>query len=679
MTQETPAVNTSGSEGRLLRGCLLGGVLAALVVTGALGAWWYLAKRAEEAALAAQAQTAEEEFAPVLEALGVAAKPGPRYDIDKTMRVIHEIDRAMRDAKSVPEFLAAMQGQDYRDVAPEVLEARRRILEILMRLYARQAEKAQQDEMWALSSQTVLQLLSLVKPGESLVTGVSYDQAQAKELLRQVEEQREVDAALLRELHAVEAELLAAMLKWSEAYYPYAVEWDRLCNERDQAYLAVARGDWPAAAAAARSAVELSPSEREAHLLLALAAIEGGPDVAQDLDPGELLAAYRAEHPDGDAPAWLLEGVLARKRGDDDAAGAAFQMAAAHYPRQAAQLGSLVDPYRARSFLRKTPEGLYVVELYSATMAGAGYFSPDLQLARSHFDGGRVAEGRQKVMDHFFRRRQQQEWEFLLEDIDFAEDFIGPQFHAIFPEEPWLDLVAQEALLGGKLALSVKNRSDRTLHNATLLLCLQLTDMHPGDYVVFPAGPTLPAVNAHETTRFETVPVAIDRHGVTKGVDDIVQIRAVLIADEAVTWVDTEEYKLAEVEAAKRAVGAKPAPTAHDRVVSQLVDVVQREASMVANSQLGKDDVVVELPDELAVLSPVFRLKVGDTLIVPETNELRDGHIELRFPNVFNYDDPEQQHPDLEVVVEGLGAQFSVGWTPGQGLEYALQGVAETR
>lgn len=675
MDENPNPVDASGSEGRLLRGCLLAALLGVGVFGGAGGARWWLAKRAEEEALAAQAAKAEAEFAPVLRQMEAAARPGAAYDIDKTMRVIHEIDRAMRDASSVSDFLAAMQGQDYRDVAPEVLAARKRILEILMRLYARQAEKRQQDEMWALSSQTVLQLLSLVKPGDGLTSAVSYDQAQAKELLRQLEERREAQAELLKELHAVEGELLAAMLEWSQAYYPYVEEWDRLCNERDQAYLAVARGDWLAAAEASRRAIALAPREREAHLLLALAAIEGGQAVGPEDDPARLLAEYRERNPDADAPAWLLEGVLARKRGDAAAARAALQSAAAHYPRQAAKLASLVDPYRARSYLRKTPEGSYIVELYGATMSGAGYFSPDLQLARLYFDEGQVAEGRRKVMDHFFRRRQQQEWEFLLDDIAFAESFIGPEFRAIFPEEPWLDLVAEKALLGGKLDLAVRNRSDRTLHNATLLLCLQLTDMHPGDYVVLPAGPTLPAVNAHSTTRFESQPIAVDRFGVTKGVEDIVQVRAVLLADEAVSWVDTEAYKLAEVQAAKKPAPGTAPPTVQERLIRELVRAVEREATMAAESQLGKDDVVVELPDELAVLSPVFRLRVGDTLVTPETNELRDGHIELRFPNVFNYDDSAEPRPDLELVVEGLGAQLTVGWMPGQGLSYAIEGV----
>lgn len=675
MTQPHP-IDSSGSEGRLARGCLGAVAAAVLLLAGAGGAWWWFDRRAEEAALAAQAARAEAEFAPVLERLDAAAAE-PRYDIDQTMRAIHEIDRAMADARSVPEFLAAMEGQDYRGVAPEVLRARRELLEILQRLYAKQAEQAQQEEMWALSSETVLQLLTLVKtPGATDLAPVALDRAEAKRVLRELEERREARAEILSDIHAVEGELLDATLRWSEVYYRYVAEWDRLCVERDRAYLAVSSRQWSAAAESARAAIALAPEEQEAHLLLALAAIEGGPEARADLDVDAMLARQVERHPDGAAPALLLRGVLAAREGRDADARLHLQQAAAYYPRQSAKLASLVDPYRARSFLRKSREGLYVVELYSATMAGAGYFSPDLQLARGHFARGEVEEGREKVRDHFFRRRAQQEWAFLLEDIEFAEAFLGDDFRAIFPEEPWLDLVVERSLLPGRLNLAVKNRTRRTLHNATLLLCLQLTDMFPGDYVVLPAGPTLPAVNPQATTTFESVEIAIERLGVVKGRDDIVQVRAILVSDEAVTWVDTEAYKLAEVEAARKAEAAATPPGVRARLVQQVTDALRRQAALTTETGLGKDDVVITLPDELATLAPVFRLRVGDTVVSPSENELGDGVIALRFPDVFNFDDPDAARPDLGLVITGPGAELAVDWMPGQGVTYALRGVS---
>jgi hypothetical protein len=106
-------------------------------------------------------------------------------------------------------------------------------------------------------------------------------------------------------------------------------------------------------------------------------------------------------------------------------------------------------------------------------MLGAGYFSPDLQLAKISFHAGRFEEGRERVLEHFGRRRAQGAWDFLFPDIQFCIALLGSDYRAIFPEDAWLDLVVEPELLGGGITLSVKNRSERTLRNATLVLALQ--------------------------------------------------------------------------------------------------------------------------------------------------------------------------------------------------------------
>ena len=50
----------------------------------------------------------------------------------------------------------------------------------------------------------------------------------------------------------------------------------------------------------------------------------------------------------------------------------------------------------------------------------------------------------------------------------------------------YLDLEVEEPWWGGDYELSIENRSDRTLHNATLVLCLHCRDVRPDDCVAIP-------------------------------------------------------------------------------------------------------------------------------------------------------------------------------------------------
>jgi hypothetical protein len=93
----------------------------------------------------------------------------------------------------------------------------------------------------------------------------------------------------------------------------------------------------------------------------------------------------------------------------------------------------MLDPYKMRTFLKRSREGNLIVDEYKATMLGAGFWSPDLELAKMMFDRGDDEGGRAKVLDHFARRRTQGEWDLILQDIAFCHDLLGPRFWEIFP------------------------------------------------------------------------------------------------------------------------------------------------------------------------------------------------------------------------------------------------------
>jgi len=404
-------------SGVLRKGCLAPVLALALLALGAIA----LVKILRVRALARQEEIAQQEFTPVLDKLTDASSSNEDYDIDQTVRVLHEIDLAVEQNGSMKEYLAHLARQDYRGAAPEVLQARKRILDLLFRLYARQVESEDQEAMWTFSRQLMpaLSALSMMEGGVAIPgTGsFSVDRDQTKRVLEDMKEQQRAHERFLREVNELESELIQAMFETSEVYYRYMAEWDRLCVLRDRAYLAAHEGNWQASLETAEAAVALAPTEREAHLLRALALIEApeiSPERAQQVP--QLLADYLERHPERSAPALLLLGAWHSRQGNGEEARLNLQQAAAYYPRQSEQLTDLLDPYQRRSFLRKSREGNFILGLYRATMLGAGWFSPDLQLARTHFESGDFEQGRAKVMDHFSRRRNQERWDLILSD-----------------------------------------------------------------------------------------------------------------------------------------------------------------------------------------------------------------------------------------------------------------------
>lgn len=664
---------------------LVGGAVVVALVVG-LGWWRHTVSQRE--ALEAQQEHAESVFEPVKRQMGLsdearAAAQGPAYDLDTTVKVIHEIDAGVQNAESLDAWLNQLARQDYRDVAPEVLEARLEMMDILMRLYAKQTDLEDQEELWEVSSGllmlTALSVVDVEGEVDPLTPGGSFsvDQEQAQEMLQDAITRTEAKGELLRDVREVEAELLSAMVEYSTVYYQYLEEWDRLCTLRDRAYLAAHNGDWQTAEQAADAAIAMAPKEREAHLIKALAIIQGG-GPERSGEALALLGDYIEEHPDSTAPAFLLMGMVEGERGNFEAAQLHLQQSATYFPKQSAQLSDMLDPYKKRGFLRKSREGSYILELYKSTMNGAGTFSPDLQLAGLLFEQGDFEAGRKKVMDHFARRRAQQQWDFIISDLRFCHEMLGEDYYRIFPEQAYLDLQVGTGMFGSKLNLKVLNRSDRTLHNATLVLALQFTDMHPADYETFLGGETQPAVNALETTDFGSTEIAFDLHGEEKTVEDIVTHRAILVSNEAVVWVDTDEYKLAEQKQARQqhrealqasgGTGSSAAPTAssreartwQERLTESVLADTRKEAALSVEKQFMKDDITVSLPKELALLSPIFRMKGPDgELLAANSNIIEGDTIQLGFADVIELDDGGGQ---VELVASTPYGDVELEW-----------------
>lgn len=621
-----------------------------------------------------------------------ALSPPPKADVvdlDKTIRVVHQVDAALDQDMSVADYLGTVAREDYRNVDPRVLEARKEILELQFAIYAKQTEIADREASWdmtrtLLATASVVEAKGAVGPVGPLGGTVAVDREQARKLLEEARIEAMAQRSLKADVQDLEVKLFDAVSRYSTVYWDQMEAWDRLCGHRDRAYLAAANGDWDTVISASDAAIALAPSEREAHLLQARALIERGHPEDLDVAKG-LLTDYIAEHPSQDAPALLLMGVVHTRQGQKDKATLAYQESAAHYPKQAEALADMLDPYETRSWLRKSREGGGIVDQYAAMMLGAGYFSPDLQMARGAFDAKDTLGGRQKVLDHFARRRseaaasdpdtQRKLWGFILQDIQYAQDVLGPHFRELFPEDAYVDLQVTPTTLypNREVGVTVVNRSDETLHNATLVLVVHFTDMHPADYEPFAAPKTMPSVNARSSTDFGTMSLVTTLWGQEKGVGDVVQHRAILLTDEAVLWVDTEEFKIAEAKEFRDALKSKvPLPEQKTTWHKQMVDTyattargLKETADVEVTSNYGfKDDVKVSLPGALAIFKPQFTLKYGGKEYKAATNIVNGEHIELTFAGVDNFDAGERPATDLVLVMNSVYGDFSTTWRP---------------
>lgn len=633
----------------------LGLALAFVALLALVGAafWWSAAnaKRHEEAANAART-----ELAPLAQKFAEPVHDDGPYDVDKTMRVLAELDRAARESRSTREWVERVARQDFRGVPKDVLAVRARVLDVLVRMAGVLGRVEDHDQNWA-EYRSVLEAVEMANATSVKVSlgpiavGTNADERVRQKARAELETLLAQRGELLRALEPLEKELFAALDAGAPVLRRVGEDWQRLCLARDAAYLAAVRRDWDATQRRAMEAIELSPSETEAHLLVALAKVESADAASPELDETRaLLDRLLAEHPDQAAPVLLLRGAWNAKRGRDADARADFELAATRYPEQSARLKDLVDPYALRGYMRDTTQGRNVTGLYQALSLGAGWFSPELQLARLAFARGDRAEGRRQTLEHFQRRRKDRQWDLVLYDVDFCESLLGDDFAALFPEVSYLDLVIEPTTLSSlvsgaaklvgqqaerALEAKVVNRSDRSLANAALVICLRVTDMHPDDYAPI-ALPTQPAVPARTTTTFGAVELdpAVKARG--KTLDDVVEpIRAILLTDEAVFRLDSIRFKNDAIERyASEQAGRVPVslPARLDEAVQRVV--AARDAMKL---ELGATQWRVELPRDVAVLGPLFRLEYDDKRVDQALdpgdveNVIEEGRVVLRF------------------------------------------------
>lgn len=656
-----------------------------------------------------------EKFVPAYEAIGNRADlaTGRDYDIERTVRVLNALELAQANSENFDDFLTCMARQDYTGVAPDVLEAKAKLLPLLQYMYKLQDEDEQLGDVWMLAR-------SAARGGASLVAGdgawrmlgalhgnpfaivdilKKEDAAHATDAaFEQYERDKELKSAIRGDIRKLRASYLLYLSDYAPIYHKYMREYDALCVEKDKAYIDLYAGSPGGALEHAQSILSKYPGNAEALLLKSLSLImespartAGGaetvaasplevplPDSVRTLPQpadgrlaaaGATLQAYTGLYPDRTAPALVLKGLLCQRQGDERGAMAYFDQAAMEYPRQAEQLTDMLDSYRARTYLNKTPEGQYLLRLYGSTMAGYGLFSPNLLKAKHYADRGEREKSQREIYNHFFRRGNQGAYDALLSDMQFCEDHLYGSFRQLLLEQSYVDVSVgpvQEWLFWRKddaARVRVNNRSDVDLENVRVFLCIHYTDMYRDEYDVVKVPRTLGVVPQHSEA--DLGEVALDYGGKTFG--DIAHVRAIVMTDDRICWVDDVDYKrthaLLRSRGGRRTADERLRQAKEDylrnyslepekllRTLRDGVRIVAADSCAAGgpgwwNAVKGwfsrpDNRLRVELPRVVSMLDPVFSIRpIGGTdALAPVENYLDGTAIRLTFDHV-----PESQ------------------------------------
>lgn len=464
------------------------------------------------------------------------------YDIDETIKALFSIEKGMKDAKNFEELTEFIMQKDSDQVAPEVMKLKYRFFNIYKNMIDAQDGLEEINSLYNVSTGALLDILSSFD-----YTILTVNREQAERVWGKRMQDAKTRENIKNRLMKYQNELLDFYFDYLKLNAKYMKEWNQLCAVRDRAYLAVYEKDWGEAKRCAQQAVKLSPTEKEAHILLAMALLESGGETETTMAKG-IVKDFLERSQGQDAPGHLLSGVINLKEKKYDKAILDFDQSATYFPKQQEVLLEKLNLYKKRQFLNKSKEGRMIINIYRGIMTGSGYFSPDFQKARIYLAKGQKEKAKRKIFDHFFRRRLQGQWDRVLTDFHYCYSFLKTDLYDVF-EVDEINLEIDSAMFTNSVIVTVKNNSNIDIHNMTILLCVRFTDMFKGDYISFPVGETVALLKAGESVnvgRKNISDITEEKLGTEKSFKDIIEYAAVLISDEVITWVEpvrVEEIK----------------------------------------------------------------------------------------------------------------------------------------
>lgn len=581
------------------------------------------------------------------------------YDLEKTIRIIHGLESAKQNSKKTKDFLEYLAKQDYEDVANDVIKAKLKLIPILNVLQNEEENLNENEDIWNTFSKASNILLD---EGSSIALKASIsgglDPSMAINLMNissktfsAINESKNISKSIKQKIKEIESDYIVYLNEFYPLYHKYMEEWDKVCLNRDNAYLSIHQGNIDSALISIEKALQINDTDSEALLMKTFCLLYKHQDkneyFTEKLDVSYLENAkitidkYLDTHPDKSAPALLLLGTYYLLNNEESLAINYYNQSAVEYPKQANLLLDMLNSYKQRSYLRKTAEGMYIVELYKSMMEGFGFYSPNFQKSLIAYNKGDYEESKEEIIRHFFRRGNQGVYDFLISDMNHCEKYLSESFELIFREKSFLNLVAETKTFNSeKLNIKIENKSDVKLDNVRVFLCIHFTDMYKDDYEVFKLENTINTINPNSIADFGDLEIDFSLYGKKKNLnEDVVTARAIILTDNLISWVDKEDFKIIKAKKSyQKGTNLEKLDdylSVYDMNQNLLInEIISNSTYNIDKSYFGDDNFTLILPRNLVNYNPIFSISPlnNNNMIKPKSYILNGDNIEVTFP-----------------------------------------------
>jgi tetratricopeptide (TPR) repeat protein len=578
-------------------------------------------------------------------------------NLEATIKVIFTLDEAIKNVKDVQEYTEYLYKQDMTGVAPDVVSCYQKLLPVLDNLYDAEAEKEVGESVWTAFSEFGAVSAIAVKSGIEIYEGDvvrgSLNLAKAGADAMSIAGSRyEREVEVLKKIKKIKENYLEYVKFSSPIFIKYMTQWDKLCAQRDQAYISLYNSNYTKVIEFADNALELSPNDRESILLKGFALLSLNNTLSKDeqkitkLEEVEtILSSYFEKFPSSTAPAFVLKGILEYQKGEIESAFTLLDEASILYPKQSEALLDLMNIFKIRGSIFRSVESEFIVKTYMSTMEGFGNFSPNFQKAIIHRNLGNNSKATEEIKRHFFRRGNQVVQDYLPGDLNFCNKYLPTVFSEMFIERPFVDIeVSEGSIIDPKNSLRVKmtNNSNRTIENVRLFLCIHFTDSYKDNYQVFKVPDALNSLMPYSEKDYEE-PLEINYEwlGSKKIVpEDIVKLRGVIITDDIVSWIDEKGFKFQT---------AKNRSTEYNKLKTDLpIEII----SILENSEISIDkgyvynDVTFSVPKELINVEPFVTINDINSInpIQPISKQIDAQKLVYKFRTRVSLDNLKEVH-----------------------------------
>ena len=579
-------------------------------------------------------------------------------NLEATIKVIFTLDEAIKKVKDVQEYTEYLYKQDMRGVAPDVIGCYQKLLPVLDNLYDAEAEKEVGESVWTAFSEfggvTAVAVNSGIQIVEGDVVRGSLNLAKAgADAMSIAGDRYEREVEVLKKIKKVKETYLEYVKFSSPIFLKYMTQWDKLCAQRDQAYISLYNSNYSKVVEFANTALELSPNDRESILLKAFALLSlnnsnisnDEQNIQQFEEIETILASYFERFPSSTAPAFVLKGILEYQKGEIENAFTLFDEASILYPKQSESLLDLMNIFKIRGSIFRSVESEFIVKTYMSTMEGFGNFSPNFQKAIIHSNLGNNTKAIEEIKRHFFRRGNQVVQDYLPGDLNFCNKYLPTVFSEMFVERPFVDIeVSEGSIIDPKNSLRVRmtNNSNRTIENVRLFLCIHFTDSYKDNYQVFKMPDALNSLLPYSEKDYEE-PLEINYEwlGNKKIVpDDIVKLRGVIITDDIVSWIDEKSFKFQT---------AKDRSQEYNKLKTDLPNEL---ISALEKSEISIDqgyvynDITFSLPKELINFEPYVTINDINSInpIQPKSKQIDAQKLVYKFRTRVSVDNLKELH-----------------------------------